>query len=401
MQTEINNESLGTPEIEGVKRQLFSGEVEHRIAALYEALKYGDTGLDLVVQVFKDLVAQDKRAELKQVMWTAYFLLSSRTEPQVKQVLWDYNPYQLFESLNTFIGHDGCVSAIAISPNGQTLATSDRGLIKIWQLHTGQEICTISGHAKGTRSLVFSPEGQTLWSGSYFGGKGSHDNWFKMKEWNLQTGEEIRSLWGYGDFALTPDGQLLVTGSGDKIKVWDLRTERQIRTLQGVCWVDSVAFSFDGKTVISTDMLLGSDRDSWFERIKVWDLNTGEQIRTLGEKAEWCQAFVLSPDGQTLISVTDKGTLKVWDLPTGELLRTMMIYLDLRFSLALGLDGHTLIGGSTSYMNSTIDVWDLKTGREIPTFMEHRGLESIALSRDGQTLVSGSYNGTIKVWGVP
>ncbi len=86
--------------------------------------------------------------------------------------------------------------------------------------------------------------------------------------------------------------------------MWDLRTEQEIRTLQGVCWVDSVAFSFDGKTVISTDMLLG-DRYSWFERIKVWDLNTGEQIRILGEKAEWCQAFVLSPDGQTLISVTN------------------------------------------------------------------------------------------------
>jgi hypothetical protein len=39
----MNNESLGTPEIEGVKRQLFSGEVEHRIAALYEALKYMDS----------------------------------------------------------------------------------------------------------------------------------------------------------------------------------------------------------------------------------------------------------------------------------------------------------------------------------------------------------------------
>lgn len=385
--------------MEEVKRRLFSRAVEHRIVALYEALTYGDAGLDLVVQAFKDLAAGDKRGELKQVMWAAYALLSSRTEPQVKQVLWDYNPYQLFESLNTFSGHDCCVSAIAISPNGQTLASSDRGLIKIWQLHTCQEICTISDYAQGTRSLTFSPEGLTLWSGSYSGGEGAHDNWFKIKEWNLQTGEEIRSLWGYGDFALTPDGQLLVTGSGDKINVWDLRTERLIRTFQGICWVDSVAFSSDGETVISTDMCVG--RDSWSERIKVWDVKTGELIRTLGEKAERCEAFALSPDGQTLISVTNKGTLKVWDLPTGELLRTMMIHRISNFSLALGLDGHTLISGSLGYMNDEINVWDLKTGREIPTFMEHRNLASIAISRDGQIIVSGNDKGTIKVWGVP
>ncbi len=386
--------------MEEVKRRLFSRAVEHRILALYEALTYGgDAGLDLVVQAFKDLVTGDERGEFKQVMWAAYALLSSRTEPQVNQVLWDYNPYQLFESLNTFSGHDCCVRAIAISPNGQTLAFSDRGLIKIWQLHTGQEICTISSYAQGTRSLTFSPDGQTLWSGSYSGGEGSHDNWFKIKEWNLQTGEEIRSLWGYGDFALTADGQLLVTGSGDKIKVWDLRTEREIRTFQGICWVDSIAFSSDGETVISTDMCVG--RDSWSERIKVWDVKTGELIRTLGEKAEWCEAFALSPDGQTLISVTDKGTIKVWNLSTGELLRTMMIHRDSKFSLALGLDGHTMISGSLGYMNDVINVWDLKTGREIPTFMEHRNLASIALSRDGQTIVSGNDKGTIKVWGVP
>jgi WD40 repeat protein len=78
-----------------------------------------------------------------------------------------------------------------------------------------------------------------------------------------------------------------------------------------------------------------------------------------------------------------------------------MIHLDWEFSLALGLDGDTLISGNIGYINSTINVWDLRTGRKLPTFMEHRDLASIALSRDGQTIVSSSYNGTIKVWGVP
>jgi WD40 repeat protein len=402
--------SIGGSEMEEVRPQRFSPTVEHQIAALYEAQKYGDAGLDFVIKVFKDLVAQDKRGELKQVMWAAYDLLCSRTESQIKQVLWDYNPYQLFECLNTFTGHgyyECGQSTIAISPNGQILATSNRNseLIKIWQLHTGQEIRTIIGHTKGTYSLAFSSEGQTLWGGSYCEhGRDEYDNWFEIKEWNLETGEVIHCLPGYGDFALSPDGQLLVTGSWDKIEVWNLQTEQKIRTLQGDCCVDSIAFSTDGKTIISTDLLVGYKRST--ERLKVWDLDTGQLVRTLGEKTEYCKAFILNPNGQTLISTTDKESLKIWDLSTGELLRTVMTSLS---PLALSLDGYTLILDDRILVNgyifggisSTINVWDLRTWKEIPTFMKHPDVTSIALSRDGQNIISSNYNRTIKVWGVP
>jgi WD40 repeat protein len=319
-------------------------------------------------------------------------------------VLWDYNPYQLFECLNTFSGHGyyECEpSTIAISPNGQTLATSNRNseLIKIWQLHTGQEICTITGHAKGTHSLAFSSEGQTLWGSSYCGHGDEYDNWFEIKQWNLQTGEVIHCLPGYGDFALSPDGQLLVTGSWDKIEVWDLQTEQKIRTLQGACWVKFITFSTDGKTLIGTDDMFGG-QNFWTEYIKVWDLNTGQLIRTLGEKTEYCKAFILNPNGQTLISTTNKENLKIWDLSTGELLRTVMIPLS---PLTLSLDGHTLINDCRNIgsINNTISVWDLRTWQKIPTFMKHPDITSIALSRDGQNIVSSNYNRTIKVWGVP
>jgi len=388
--------------VEDVRPRRFSPIVENQIAALYEAQKYGDAGLEFVIKVFKDLVAQDKRGELKQVMWAAYDLLCSRTEPQIKQVLWDYNPYQLFECINSFSGHGYCeggASAIAISPNGQTLATSSRNseLIKIWQLHTGQEICTITGHAKGTHSLAFNSEEQTLWGSSYCGHEDEYDNWFEIKEWNLQTGEVIHCLPGYGDFALSPNGQLLVTGSWNEIEVWDLQTKQKIHTLQGTCWVKSITFSTDGKTVISTDDMMCAGSTKY---IKVWDLNTGQLIRTLGDKTEYCEAFVLNPNGQTLISTTDKGNLKTWHLSTGDLLHTVLIPLS---PLTLSLDGHTLINDCRNIgsINNTISVWDLRTWQEIPTFMKHPDITSIALSRDGQNIVSSNYNRTIKVWGVP
>jgi WD40 repeat protein len=57
---------------------------------------------------------------------------------------------------------------VAFSPNGQILASgSDDGTIKLWDLKTGLEIATLSGHDSYVQSVAFSPDGKTLVSGGY------------------------------------------------------------------------------------------------------------------------------------------------------------------------------------------------------------------------------------------
>lgn len=38
--------------------------------------------------------------------------------------------------------------------------------IKLWQVDTGKQLCTLSGHSDWVNSVAFSPDGQTLASGS-------------------------------------------------------------------------------------------------------------------------------------------------------------------------------------------------------------------------------------------
>ena len=65
-------------------------------------------------------------------------------------------------------------------------------------------------------------------------------------------------------------------------------------------------------------------------------------------------------------------------------------------SVAISPDGQTLVSGST---DDTIKVWDLSTGKLVRTLTGQKGGVEIAISPDGQTLVSGSWDHTIKVWG--
>lgn len=78
---------------------------------------------------------------------------------------------------------------------------------------------TLTGHTKPVHCIAISPDGQILASGSA-------DQ--KIKLWNLRTGELLRTLEGHrgwlysvSSVAISPDGQTLVSGSHDQtIKIW-------------------------------------------------------------------------------------------------------------------------------------------------------------------------------------
>ena len=82
--------------------------------------------------------------------------------------------------------------------------------------------------------------------------------------------------------------------------------------------VKSVLICPDGQTLISG----GEDGT-----IKLWQLQTGELIRTLTGHTYGVKSLAICPDGQTLVSGGGDGTIKLWKLPTAELIRTLIAIL--------------------------------------------------------------------------
>ncbi|MBS0017827.1 MAG: GUN4 domain-containing protein [Arthrospira sp. SH-MAG29] len=285
----------------------------------------------------------------------------------------------------TLMGHSNSVYSVAFSPDNQTLASgSSDKTIKLWDVTTGKLRETLTGHSDWVSSVAFSRDGQTLCSGS-------GDNTIKL--WDVTTGKLRETLTGHPDWvrsvAFSRDGQTLASGSFDKtIKLWDVRTGKVRHTLTGHSdRVYSVAFSRDGQTLASGS----SDKT-----IKLWEVKTGKLRHTLTGHSDWVRSVAFSRDGKTLASASFDKTVKRWDVRTGQLRHTLTGHSGWVWSVAFSRDGQTLASGS---LDNTIKLWDVRTGKLRHTLTGHSDpVNSVAFSQDGQTLASGSGDNTIKLW---
>jgi len=107
-------------------------------------------------------------------------------------------------------------------------------------------------HGGSVTSLVFTPDGNTLITGSGDG---------LIRLWDAASGKERRRLGGHKGrvlcLALSPDGKTLASGSDDNtIGLWAVAAGRPLRLLKGShgwVWVKALAFSPDGQWLASAD----------------------------------------------------------------------------------------------------------------------------------------------------
>ncbi|MGH9845021.1 MAG: protein kinase domain-containing protein, partial [Blastocatellia bacterium] len=123
-------------------------------------------------------------------------------------------------------GHTGYVTSAAFSPDGQTLATgSEDRRIKLWDVSTGQERLTINAHNDSVRAIAFSPDGNRLIS------EGLDD---RARVWDVKTGKQLLEIASHAVARFSPDGKIVAAGSNNHfVKLWDAFTGREIRSLRG------------------------------------------------------------------------------------------------------------------------------------------------------------------------
>lgn len=196
------------------------------------------------------------------------------------------SPLDLLRSLNkkaTLKGHTDQILTIALSPNGNTLASgSSDKTIRLWDTQTKKTKAILQGHTERVSTVSFSPDGLILASGCQDG---------SIHLWDSGTGKHKRSLIGNALFAKPPR---LPRKQDDPPNV----------TSRPRSDVTALVFSPDGKT------LANGNRDG---SIHFWDTSTLRIKSTLVGHGG-LNSLTYSPDGKTIASGSSDGTILIWEL---------------------------------------------------------------------------------------
>jgi WD40 repeat protein len=151
-------------------------------------------------------------------------------------------------------------------------------------------------------------------------------------------------------------------------------------------WIQSVAFSADGKSLASAS----TDRT-----IKVWDIANGTVLSTLRGHEGAINAIAYSSDGKWLASAGDDGSVRLWDA-TGGLRTTLRGLGGSLFAVAFSPDGRHLAAGGR---DRAVVVWEMETNKRLATLEGHKGdVFALAFTPDGKTLASTGADRTIRFW---
>lgn len=153
--------------------------------------------------------------------------------------------------------------------------------------------------------------------------------------------------------------------------------------------IQSLAFSPDGRFIA-----LGGGRND--PRIEIWDLQAEKRIRHWKTYQNRVLALTFSPDGNTLVSSGDGGAIEVWDVHKGQLLHQFLEHRSNVVSLAISPDGRNLVSGGLD----GIRLWDLHDRQLIKVLLNLQPIYSVAWRGDGGLIAAGNHQGNIILWPV-
>ena len=313
---------------------------------------------------------------------------------------------------DTFLtGHLDSVNSVAFSPDGDTIASgSSDDTIKLWDVASGALKTTLEGHTAPVNSVAFSPDGDTIASGS-------NDDTIKL--WDVASGALKTTLEGHtapvNSVAFSPDGDTIASGSDDDtIKLWDVATGALKAILEGhTAQVNSVAFSPDGKTLASGSgeyskayHLAENERTDFDGTCILWEVATGTRIKNLTVNMDVVYSVTFSPDGKTLASGGMEYTgsrihNNQDDNEISDLLGYLLLYGDLPVTLEKEGVEYYQEWDYIEVRRSIIDLWDVASGTLKATLEGYTDeIYSISFSPDGITLVSGSEDRTVQLWDI-
>jgi WD40 repeat protein len=280
-------------------------------------------------------------------------------------------------------------SPVEFSPDRKHMAADTAGnTVSVWETDTGKLVVVLKAHVAEVFE-EFDPSGQRIITSS---------NDRAVRVWDTLSGEPSLVLTGHegavNSARFSPDGRIIMTVTEKMVRLWRADTGKLISTFSNQRFA---RFSPDGASIATA-----SDNGT----VRLWDAKTGKLVRVLmdssGKPSDTASAgttatLEFSPNGQHILSGLNDNAVRVWDFNTGEVVATLNDQQLAEFSP----DGQSIAtaSGSKFSTDTNVRIWDVKTG-ELRLIAQ--GVESpvhdLRFSADARRIVVSSDDKIARVW---
>ena len=206
---------------------------------------------------------------------------------------------------------DSVYAVHAFSPDSRFVAESDidGSRIRVVDLASGKQVSAFGKHA--AFAMAMSPDGVTLASGQ----------WNVVTLWNMFTGKRLSVFRGFGRYvkglSFSRDGKLLAAGTdAGGLQIWDVRRATRLESFDiGGGEVSEPEFSPDGRLVAAGVYGTGA---VWLIDVGSGKIIDHQKVSDLG-----CGSVAFSPDGRFLITPSTGGLIK-WPYDEGGTIRVFV-----------------------------------------------------------------------------
>jgi WD40 repeat protein len=284
---------------------------------------------------------------------------------------------QLYEDVKYYMIHSMEYYFALYNCKQSLLTGSSDGVIRLWNIKTGEEIWAVNGHKDPVKQLFSMPEKKQFLS------CGSGDSIICLRD--IKTGGIVRQFEEHTDpvscIIRLSDG-LIVSGSNGTVYVWSLSTFQSLNHLNTTT---SGPISFMVR--MSSDVLI---RGSTSGDMIICNYRTRENRFVHGNGESMYSMIGVSDD--TLWIADSK--VSVWNITTGQIVHIMTDHTD-RVSSLLQVSENVVASGS---WDGTIKIWNVKTCQCVQTLSQ--GSEVQDLTKLSNNVIACCSSNFIKIWDV-
>lgn len=279
----------------------------------------------------------------------------------------------------TLRGHSHYVWDVIVTGDGRrAISASNDGTAGLWDLRTGQRLCTYVGARAEVCSIALSPGGERVAGGCLNG---------DVLVWRLHSPEpEVTLSHGTPDAKVAwPGSGLLTAGADGCLRRWTDDLEVDAECTAHSAPVLKVTALGDGR--IATASEDGT--------VRVWSSDLDRLTGELRGHSGHVNSVALAEAGGFAVTGSQDCTVRVWALDTCAPLRTLEGHCDQVWRVAVDAAERWIASGAG---DDTVLLWDLAEGQPIDELRHDDCVAAVAFSPDSTRLVVGCDDALLYVY---